>query len=368
MPSSDNEFITFGPTAGRQHLEGKPPRPKTLTLDFHNHMRIAAADELVKPHLPAQGANIAYRFSNPKSQELYRQQHASRTKAWTEIPTRIGDMDKMDLDVMAISCLPTQFYYVVEPSVGAESSQIINDGIAAKIKEEPKRFVGLGTVPLQDTDLAIKELNRCIKELDFRGVQIGAGVRDEELSAERLEPFWARCQELDIPIFIHPASFVSPRFSYHHLANLIGNPLDTTVAVHYLIFDGVMERYPKIKFHLSHGGAFAAAYSARMDHAFGAKPDCREHIDELPSTYLKRFYVDTVVFSIDQLEYLIKKFGADHVALGTDYPADMGEYNPVEQVYQVEGLSESDREKICGLNAIKLMKLDESRFKRSNGA
>jgi aminocarboxymuconate-semialdehyde decarboxylase len=134
--------------------------------------------------------------------------------------------------------------------------------------------------------------------------------------------------------------------------------------VHYLIFDGVMARYPKIKFYLSHGGAFAAAYSARMDHAFGARPDCREHIDELPSTYLKQFYVDTIVFATDQLAYLVKKFGADHVALGTDYPADMGEYNPVEHVYQTEGLTETEREKICGLTALKLMNLDASRFAR----
>jgi aminocarboxymuconate-semialdehyde decarboxylase len=355
---------TYGPTAGREHLKGRTPRPKTLTVDLHNHMRIRAADDFVKPHLPTQGDNIAFRLADAKSQEIYRKQHAERALAWTDVPTRLADMDKMDLDVMAISCLPTQFFYVVEPSVGAEVSEIINDGIAAAVKTNPDRFVGLGTLPMQDTDLSLKELDRCINRLGFRGVQIGAKVQKEELSAERFEPLWARCEALDIPIFIHPSSFASDRFGKHHLANVIGNPLDTTVAVHYLIFDGVMARYPRIKFYLSHGGAFAAAYGARMDHAFGARADCREKIDELPSTYLKRFYVDTIVFSVDQLEYLIKKFGADHVALGTDYPADMGEYNPVEHVYQVEGFSESDREKVCGLNALKLMNLDAGRFGR----
>jgi aminocarboxymuconate-semialdehyde decarboxylase len=358
----------YGPTAGREHMTGKRPRPRTVTVDLHNHLRIVAADDFVKPHLPAEGANTALRISNPRTQEIYRQRHRERFTAWTDVPTRLADMDKMDLDVMAVSCLPTQFYYVVEPSVGHETCQIINDGIAAGIKDRPDRLVGLGTVPLQDTDLALKELDRCIGELDFRGIQIGARVRDEELSAERLEPFWSRCEELDIPIFIHPSSFASPRLSRHHLANVIGNPLDTTVAVHYLIFDGVMARHPKLKFYLSHGGAFAAAYGARMDHAFGARPDCREKIDELPSTYLKRFYLDTIVFSVDQLDYLIRKYGVDHIALGTDYPADMGEYDPVEHVYQVEGLSEADREKICGLNALRLMNLDASRFKRPSAA
>jgi aminocarboxymuconate-semialdehyde decarboxylase len=231
------------------------------------------------------------------------------------------------------------------------------------MKEAPDRHIGLGTVPLQDTDLAIKELKRCVNELGFRGLQIGARVsEEEELSAPRLDPFWAAVQELDVPMLIHPSSFASARLAPHHFLNLIGNPLDTTVGVHYLIFDGVMARHSKLKFYLSHGGAFAAAYGARMDHAFGARPDCREHIDELPSTYLKRFYVDTIVFSLDQLDYLIKKFGVDHVAIGTDYPADMGEYDPIEHVYQLDTLSESDREKICGLNALKLMNVDESRF------
>jgi len=358
---------TYGPTAGRKHLPGKSPRPKTLTVDLHNHFRVDAAETFVKPYLP-EDANTNLRFSNPKTQEIYHRQFDSRVATWTDIPTRLAAMDKMDLDVMVVSCLPTQFYYVVDAKAGHETSQIVNDGIAAAVKLQPDRLVGLGTVPLQDTDLAIRELDRSINELGFRGVQIGARVRDEELSAERLEPFWARCEELDIPIFIHPSSFASPRFSRHYLTNVIGNPLDTTVAVHYLIFDGVMARYPKIKFYLSHGGAFAAAYGARMDHAFGAREDAREKIDELPSTYLKRFYVDTIVFAPDQLEYLVKKFGADHVALGTDYPADMAEYNPVEHVYQTEGLTESDREKICGLNALRLMNLDASRFRKPAAA
>jgi len=359
--SSKIPLRPYGATAGRQHLTGKPPRPKTLTVDLHNHFQTPAAAELVKPHLPVDH-HPASKFTNPLTSEVSKKQMEDRAVQFTDIDLRVADMDKMDLDVMAVSCSPTQFYYLVEPSIGQESSQMVNDNIAANIKKHPNRFVGLGTVPLQDTDMALKELDRCINELKFPGIQIGARVGDEELSAERLEPFWARCEALDIPIFIHPSSFASPRFGKHYLANVIGNPLDTTVGVHYLIFDGVMARYPKIKFYLSHGGAFAAAYGARMDHAFGARPDCREHIDELPSTYLKQFYVDTIVFSVDQLEYLIKKFGVDHVAIGTDYAADMGEYNPVEHVYQVDGLTETDREKICGLNALKLMNIEASQF------
>jgi aminocarboxymuconate-semialdehyde decarboxylase len=216
---------------------------------------------------------------------------------------------------------------------------------------------------MQDTELAIQELKRCTDELGYRGIQIGARVNGDELSAPRLDPFWETCQELGTVIFIHPSSFHSDRLSPHHLKNIIGNPLDTTVAMHYLIFDGVMERYPDLKFLTSHGGAFASHYSARMDHAYGARPDCRQNIHQKPSTYLRKFYFDSIVFSVEQLAFLISQFGAGHVMIGTDYPFDMGEYDPVEHVYQVPGLSEDEREKICGVTALELMGLDESGFR-----
>jgi aminocarboxymuconate-semialdehyde decarboxylase len=361
MPAHDIPLNTYGPTAGREH-PASSPRPATLTVDLHNHFRVTAAADLVQPHLPKKfhPADAA----NQLTQQI-RARHAETRKAQqSDIDQRIRDMDEMQLDVMAISCNPQQFYYMVEPSLGAESSQIINDTLADRVWKHPTRLTGVGTVPLQDTDLALKELDRCVDELGFRAIQIGCRVRDEELSAERLEPFWARCEQHDILIFLHPSSFESPRFGEHYLANIVGNPLDTTVAVHYLIFDGVLARHPRIKFYLSHGGAFAAAYSARMDHAYGARADCRVRIYEKPSTYMKRFYFDTIVFSVDQLEYLVRKYGADHIALGTDYAADMAEYDPVEHVYQVPGLSETERGQICGLNALRLLNLTASHFRK----
>ncbi len=352
----------FGPTAARPHLDEPGARPATLTVDLHNHFKVLAAAEFVAPHLPTEKAITAYRVSDQRSREIYERIHATRVAEWTDIDTRVRDMDAMQIDVAALSCLPPQMYYMVDPDIGAEVSRMVNAGIAAAVASHPRRFVGLGTVPLQSTDHALEELDRCIYGLGFKGIQIGARVMDEELSAERLEPFWDRCEALDVAVFIHPASFVSPRLSRHHLANVIGNPLDTTVAVHYLIFDGVMARHPDLKIYLSHGGAFAAAYGARMDHAFGVRPDCRDHINELPSTYLTRFHVDTLVFAPDQLSYLVQKFGADHVVLGTDYPADMADYRPIELVYQTDGLSEHDRELICGLNAVHLLGIDPADY------
>jgi aminocarboxymuconate-semialdehyde decarboxylase len=362
MPSHDIPMRPYDSTAGREHLKEKK-RPKTPTVDIHIHLRVPAADDIVKPHLAKVKGHAGNVYASPESLAQNKKHHAERAPHLVDMNLRLPDMDRMIVDVAAMSCYPQQFYYGVEPSVGYESSQAINEGIAAKMEEAPGRHIGLGTVPLQDTDLAVKELKRCINELGFRGLQIGARVsEDEELSTPRLDPFWAAVQELDVPMLIHPSSFASARLAPHHFLNIIGNPLDTTVGIHYLIFDGVLERYPDLKFVLSHGGAFPTHYFARMDHAYGARPDCRDKIHQRPSVYLKKFYVDTLVFSVEQLDFLIKMFGADHVLIGTDYPFDMGEYDPVEHVYQAHDLSEADREKICGLNALGLLKRDASEF------
>jgi len=363
MPTHDIPMRPYDSTAGREHLS-QQKRPKTPTVDCHIHLRVPEADDIVKPHLAKAKAHAGNAYADAASLAQNKKHHEERAPNLVDMSLRLPDMDRMILDVGAISCYPQQFYYGVEASVGYESSQAINEGILAKMKEAPERHIGLGTVPLQDTDLAIKELKRCINELGFRGLQIGARVSDEEeLSVPRLDPFWEAVQELDVPMLIHPSSFASSRLAPHHFLNLIGNPLDTTVGVHHLIFDGVMERYPDLKFILSHGGAFAGAYFARMDHGYGARPDCRDKIHQKPSTYLRKFYFDTLVFSVEQLDFLIKTFGVDHVLIGTDYPFDMGEYDPVEHVYQAHDLSEADREKICGLNVLGLMGLDQADYK-----
>jgi aminocarboxymuconate-semialdehyde decarboxylase len=355
MATHDVEMRPYGPTAGRKHLPNGTKRPKTLTLDLHNHIRTPEADTLIKPHLPAD-FHPSVGVASKLTKLVNKKQGEDREIPFTNIDVRLAQMDKVHIDVSALSCSPQQFFYMVDKNLGAESSELINNNIATTVLTNPQRLTGLGTVPLQDTE-------RYVNVLGFKGIQIGARVKDEELSAERLEPFWKKCEELDVLIFIHPSSFYSSRFGEHYLLNIVGNPLDTTVAMHYLIFDGVMARYPKIKFYLSHGGAFTAAYGARMDHAYGARIDCRQKIHELPTTYLKRFYFDTLVFAVDQLEFLIKKYGVDHIAIGTDYPADMAEHDPIEHVYQAEGLSEEDREKICGLNALKLLNLKSADFR-----
>jgi len=174
----------------------------------------------------------------------------------------------------------------------------------------------------------------------------------------KLDKFFAKANELGIAIFMHPVGTTqADRLVNHYFNNIIGNPMDTTLAVSHLIFDGVIAKNPKIKFIAAHGGGYLAHYWARMDHAWRARPDCRTIIKSKPSSYLKKIYFDTITFDPTMLKHLIDVYGADHVLLGTDYPYDMGEVDPLGLINSVKKLTKEDRQKIQGLNAMKLLKI-----------
>src|SRR5712691_7286181 len=190
----------------------------------------------------------------------------------------LKDMDRMGIDVQAIAPAPHQTYYWCEPGEGADLARTVNERIAAIVAQWPERFVGLGTVPLQDSGLAVSELEYGVKKLGLRGVEINPSVNGMDLTDSRLslDRFFSKVQELDVVIFMHPIGFThGERLVDHYFNNVIGNPLETTVAASHLIFDGVMERYPRLQVVLPHGGGYLAHYWARMDHAHRARPDCR---------------------------------------------------------------------------------------------
>src|SRR2546426_6730075 len=276
-------------------------------------------------------------------------------------------MDRMGIDVQAVSPAPHQTYYRCEPGEGAELARTVNERIAEIVAQWPERFVGLGTVPLQDAGLAVAELDFCVKQLGLRGVEINPSVNGFDLThpSLSLDRFFAKVQELDVLIFMHPVGFThGERLMDHYFNNVIGNPLETTVATSHLIFDGVMERHPKLKIVLPHAGGYLAHYWARMDHAYRARPDCRGQMKRKPSSYLEKFYFDTITFSQDMLRHLVARYGADHVLLGTDYPYDMGVERPVEFIGGVKGLSKAEAAAIEGGNAARLLKIDYNAAQR----
>jgi aminocarboxymuconate-semialdehyde decarboxylase len=332
-------------------------RGKWFTIDIHCHVRTAAAADMVEGKTEVSRwfletqAGADSRAINRANGERTAVQGASPEK-------RIEDMDRMGIDIQAISPAPRQTYYGADPELGLAASRAINDFIAEICAKYPDRFVGLGTIPLQAPDLAVAELERLHKSLGFCGIEIMTHVAGEDLSAERFRKIFARCEELGTLVFMHPDGFTeAARLSQHYFANVIGNPLDSTVALHHLIFGGVLADYPNLKLVVAHGGGFLPAYSGRIDHAASARPDACEKIHRMPSAYLKRVYFDALVYTHHQLEYLVEEYGADHILMGTDYPADMGEIDPVGMIETAAGLDDNERKAIFGGNAARLLNL-----------
>jgi aminocarboxymuconate-semialdehyde decarboxylase len=327
-----------------------------FTVDIHCHVVTPKATELVKPVQRAEH-NPLDLFSNEATREANRRQNATIADKITSIDTRLAVMDKAGIDVQAVSPAPHQYYYWTEPELGREVARAINDNIAGIVAQHPGRFVGLGTVPLQAPELAVAELERAIKTLGLRGVEICTNVEGADLSDPRFRPFFAKAEELGILVFMHPSGTTDARrLSDHYFINVIGNPLDSTLAVSHLIFGGVLDAYPRLKLCVAHGGGYLPAYSGRMDHAHGAREDCRRLIKRKPTSYLKKLYFDTIVFTTHQLEYLVSRYGSDHLLLGTDYPYDMGMEDPVGFIDSAR-LTRDDKAQIMGKNAAQLLKI-----------
>jgi len=327
-------------------------------IDIHCHRECGAAAALVKPEADRLG-KVPFQFGNELTREVNRQQLADLRPKMESVEVRLADMDAMGVDVQAISLSPYQLFHWAEGDLGTRAFQIVNDDLAELVSAHPDRFIGLGAVPMQNTDMAVDELRRCSEDLGFPGIEMATHIEGEELSSPRLEPFWEVVEELGMVVFIHPTNFTqTQRFTDHYFLNTIGHPLEETICAGRLIFGGVIERHPDLKFVFSHGGGFLPAYAGRFDHAYHAREDVRHGLPKPPSEYLRTFHFDTMVFEPDQLGYLIQKYGSDHVLLGTDYPYDMGETDPLGLLNKVSGLFEDDIDLIAGGNAARLLGID----------
>jgi aminocarboxymuconate-semialdehyde decarboxylase len=335
------------------------PKGKSLRVDIHCHYLNPVVVARVAELNPAQYDPLV-RFANEATREVNIKQMRDRGPKLSSIETRLKDMDRMGIDIQAVSPAPNQTYYWTEPELGIELARAVNDRLAEIVAAWPQRFVALGTVPLQHADLAVGELERCVKTLGFRGVEINSSVNGMDLTDPRLglEKFFAKVQELDVVIFMHPIGFTEgDRLTDHYFNNVIGNPLETTIAASHLIFAGVLQRNPRLKVILPHAGGYLAHYWARMDHAHRARPDCRAVIKRAPSSYLKKMYFDTIAFDPTMLRHLIDQYGAGQVLLGTDYPYDMGVDDPVGFIASVPRLKRDERARIEGGNAARLLKI-----------
>lgn len=269
---------------------------------------------------------------------------------------RIADMDKSRIDIQALSIAN----HVQPPFLEfrPEVASAYNDLLAEVVAAHQDRFVGLATVPLQTPLAAAKELERTMKQLGFRGVEIGTSVNGRNLDAPELWPFYEKAQELHAFIFVHPTNVQgAERMPKYHLANLVGNPSATSLAVASIIFGGVLERFPRLTFCFAHAGGFAPYQRGRFEHGYLVRPECKEKLSKPPSEYFKRLYFDTITHYGPALTYLIETVGSDHVLLGSDYPADMADFNPVSSVESLKTISSAEKKRVLGSNAIKLLNM-----------
>jgi aminocarboxymuconate-semialdehyde decarboxylase len=349
------QWNKYEATAARKHGKpGRDIRPTSVTIDIHSHVAIPQAAAFAKPHLDLSTIPLAH-FASVETKALSQKQEEDIRTRITSYDERLEDLESMGLDMQLVMPPPAQCYYTVPIDIAVKASAMVNDGLAEYVAKKPDLFVALGTVPLQDGNEAAKELERCMKQLGFKGAELLTNVAGNELSDPAYAPFWKKAEELGALVVIHPNGFTEgKRLSRFYFNNVIGNPFETTLALHYLVFDGVLERHPNLKILAVHGGGYLAAYSGRIDHAWGARSDVRGDLPKPPTSYLKKVYVDTVVFTPHQLKALVDLFGADHVIMGTDYPFDMAEYDPIGHVAEC-GFDPATTVAIVGGNARKLL-------------
>ena len=273
-----------------------------------------------------------------------------------ELDERLAVMDETGVDIQAVSPSPFHYHYWAEADLARALVQKVNDRVAEFQAQKPDRLVAMCTVPLQHPELAVTELERCYREHGMRGVEISTNVEGAELTRARLDKFFTRVEELDMLIFLHPlGTSEGSRMRDHYFTNLMGHPLESALAVGHLVFDGYLEQYPGLKICVAHGGGYIPSYWGRFDHPYPTRADVHGSLPHPPSPYVKKLYFDTVIFSEMQLRHLIEAWGADHILMGTDYPYDMSEPDPVGQIDSVERLSTPDKALVWGGNAQRLL-------------
>ena len=325
------------------------------TIDVHAHWYPREWVELIEKEGARHGVSSTRNERGCVVLDVPQYRHVFQ-EHYIDLPTRLKMMDDARVDVHVLS-LTSPMVYWAPPQFGAQLAQVYNDGLARAHREYPDRFLGLAAVPMQAPELAVKELDRASKLPGIRGVYMGTHIMGRNLDEEDLRPVFARCEQLGLPIFLHPLSPLGrDRMRKYHLINLIGNPTENAIAAASLIFGGVMDAFPKLDVVLPHSGGTMPSLIGRWDHGATVRAELK-HMTKPPSSYLRRFHYDTITHSDSILTNLIEQVGADRVVMGSDCPADMSYTQPVAVVERLAEVPSGDREKIVGGNAARLLRL-----------
>ncbi|MFP7299270.1 amidohydrolase family protein [Neobacillus niacini] len=302
-----------------------------MVIDAHHHIIPKCVVDSIRKGDPRFEAEI--QVKDQQEWIVHRQGYAYPLfDKFYDIKAKQQDLENANLDAVVLSPAPPMFYYWKDAETGADLARIINDGTAEMIGQNSQVFQGMATVSMQDPLAAVKELERVRSLYNIRAVEIGTSIEGVNLDAPEFTPFFEACDSLGFTLFLHPY-YVGDKsgLSNYYFTNLIGNPLDTAKAAGSLIFGGVLDRFPNLKVMLAHGGGYFPYQIGRFNKGFQERKESRTCKEE-PSSYLNRFYFDTLTFHPQALEFLVKLAGADHVVLGSDYPFDMGTLKPMDLV------------------------------------
>jgi len=305
------------------------PKPMSI-IDTHAHiivpeiLREAAPAEEWRPHVVWENGRQFIEYSGKRI--------GSATREFVQVEKILSEMDRSGVDAVLLCPWVSLVRYEASPSESLSACQVQNDALSSLVKKYPQKIAALGLVPLQNVLLAVKELERLMKS-GLNGVEIGTHVNGIYPGDGRFRPFWEACESLGVFVFIHPVEGGGrAELRDYYMWNVIGNPLETTVAAGHLILSGVMDAYPRLKILLAHGGGALPYLHGRLDRGFKQRLEINKVISRLPTEYLKQFYFDTITHDPLVLKSLVEFAGADHVLLGSDYPFDMGNENPVDLV------------------------------------
>jgi len=277
---------------------------------------------------------------------------------------RLDEMQNLDIDIQVISPIPIMFSYWAEPKDALEQSQLINDFISDVCIKYPKKFIGLGTIPMQSIDYSLKELERCKNDLNLQGIEIGSNINNQNLNEEQYYDIFAACEDLSMSVFIHPWQMMGmSKMKKYWLPWLIGMPAETTRAICSMIFGGVFDKFPNLRVAFAHGGGSFHYTLGRIEQGFLQRPDlCAIDNTNNPKDYINKFYIDSLVHSPDSLQFLIDKVGINQIALGTDYPFPLGESIPGDAISKLQTISKKDRERLFHGTALEWLNLDKKQF------